>query len=150
MLNRVTLIGNLGRDPEIKDIGPDSKVARLSVATTETYTNKEGNKQDQTEWHTVILWNRLAEVAQMYYKKGATILVEGKLTHRSYEKDGQTRYITEVRGNFCRKLKDPSGNGPYTPMPESDHSSSNANRSDKPAPAPVPVVADVADEDLPF
>lgn len=96
-LNRVCLIGNLGKDPEIRSIPSGSKVASFSIATTESYTGKDGNKQDKTEWHNIVLWRGLADIAEKYLRKGSQVYIEGKLQTRSWDdKDGQKRYITEI------------------------------------------------------
>lgn len=96
-LNRVTLIGNLGADPEIRTTTSGSKVSRIRVATSENYKDKNGEWQEQTEWHSVLLWNWLAERAEQSLKKGNKVYIEGKLKSRSYEdKDKITRYVTEV------------------------------------------------------
>lgn len=95
------LLGNLGKDPEINYLESNKvPVVRFSLATTETYTNKEGQKVDQTEWHNVTLWRGLAEVAEKYLKKGSRIYLEGKIRNRSYEdKEGIKRYVTEIVGD---------------------------------------------------
>ncbi len=95
--NRVHLIGNLGFDPEVREIAKGRKVARLSVATNETYKNAEGELITDTQWHTVVAWGSTAEAVERLLRKGMPVALEGKLVHRSYEtKDGQKRYITEV------------------------------------------------------
>lgn len=95
-VNRVILIGNLGRDPEVITFDNGVKKASFSLATTESYKNKEGQRVDQTEWHNIVLWRGLAEVAERFLKKGNQIYLEGKIKTRSYELDGQKRYITEI------------------------------------------------------
>ncbi|MFC2131653.1 single-stranded DNA-binding protein [Bacteroidota bacterium] len=96
-LNRVTLIGNLGADPELRTTTSGSKVASINIATSESYKDKSGETVEQTEWHRVVLWNWLADIADKYTKKGSKVYVEGKLKTRNYEdKDGVTRYITEI------------------------------------------------------
>jgi single-strand DNA-binding protein len=96
-LNKVQLIGNLGKDPEVRAIPSGAKVANFSIATTETYTGKDGQKSDKTEWHNIVLWRGLAEVAEKYLRKGSQVYIEGKLQTRSWDdKDGQKRYTTEI------------------------------------------------------
>ncbi len=97
-LNKVTLIGNLGSDPEFKKLeGDDIAVAKFSLATTESFKDKNGQSHSTTEWHTVVLWRGLAELAHKYLQKGSLVYVEGKLKTRHYDdKDGQKRYVTEV------------------------------------------------------
>ena len=98
--NKVQLIGNLGNVPEIKSLEGGKKLARLSLATNETYKNNKGEKQTETQWHTIIAWCKLADTVEKYFTKGQEILVEGKLVSRNYtDKDGVKRYITEVQAN---------------------------------------------------
>jgi len=96
-VNKVILVGNLGKDPEVKYLDNGVAVANFSLATTENYKNKEGEKVSQTEWHNIVLWRGLAEVAEKYLKKGANVYIEGKIKTRKWEdKDGNTRYNTEI------------------------------------------------------
>jgi len=95
--NKVHLVGNLGFDPEVREIAKGRKVARLSVATNESYKNASGERITDTQWHTVVAWGQTAEMAERLLRKGAPVMLEGRLVHRSYEaKDGSKRYITEV------------------------------------------------------
>ncbi|MBL8009369.1 MAG: single-stranded DNA-binding protein [Flavobacteriales bacterium] len=97
MKNLVQLIGNLGNDPEIKEVSGGRRMARMSVATSESYTNKSGERITDTQWHTVVAWGAQAEQVGNLLHKGSRVALQGKLVHRSYEgKDGQKRYITEV------------------------------------------------------
>ncbi|WP_291103436.1 MULTISPECIES: single-stranded DNA-binding protein [unclassified Flavobacterium] len=97
MKNKVQLIGNVGNDPEIKNLDGGKKVANLTIATNESYKNDKGEKVEQTEWHKVVAWGKTAEIIEKYVTKGLQIAIEGKLTHRSYDdKNGEKRYITEV------------------------------------------------------
>ncbi len=97
MLNKVMLIGNVGRDPEVRYFDSGVAKAQFSLATTEVYKNKEGQKTEQTEWHNVIMWRRLAEIVEQYVKKGDRLYIEGKIKTRSYDdKDGVKKYITEI------------------------------------------------------
>ena len=96
-VNKVILIGNLGKDPEVKYLDNGVAVANLSLATSENYKNKDGQKVIQTEWHDIVLWRGLAEVAEKYLKKGSSVYIEGKLrTNKWVDKDENTRYKTEV------------------------------------------------------
>lgn len=96
-INKVILIGNTGKDTEYKTLQDNIPVAKLTIATTETFRLKNGETQNRTDWHTIILWRSLATFAQQYIKKGALLYIEGKLRNREYEdKDGQKKYITEV------------------------------------------------------
>ncbi len=97
--NSVQLIGNLGKDPEVKTFDK-SKKASFSIATTNSYKNGKGEKVEDTQWHNIVIWGPLAEVAEKYLKKGMEVCVEGKLVHRNYETDkGEKRYITEINVN---------------------------------------------------
>ena len=96
-VNKVMLIGNLGKDPQVNYLDNGVAVANFSLATTENYKNKEGERVSQTEWHNVVLWRGLAEVAEKYLKKGASVYIEGKIKTRKWEdKEGVTRYNTEI------------------------------------------------------
>ncbi|HNR53525.1 MAG: single-stranded DNA-binding protein [Flavobacteriales bacterium] len=95
--NKVHLIGNLGFDPEVREIAKGRKVARLSVATNDSYRNASGERVTDTQWHTVVAWGNTAEAVERLLRKGSPIALEGRLVHRSYEtKEGVKRYITEV------------------------------------------------------
>ena len=96
-VNKVILVGNLGKDPQVNYLDNGVAVANFSLATTESYKNKEGEKVSQTEWHNIVLWRGLAEVAEKYLKKGSSVYIEGKIKTRKWEdKEGVTRYSTEV------------------------------------------------------
>ena len=105
-VNKVILIGNVGKDPEIRHIEANNvSVAKFPLATSETYKNKSGEKITNTEWHNIVMWRYLAEFAEKYIKKGNQIFVEGKITSRSYDdKDGNKRYITEIIADNVRLL----------------------------------------------
>ena len=95
--NKVQLIGNLGFDPEVREIAKGRKVARISVATNDRFTNAEGEKVTNTQWHTVVAWGRTAEMVERLLRKGTQVALEGRLVHRSYEgRDGSKRYVTEI------------------------------------------------------
>lgn len=113
-LNKVILIGNLGKDPEIKDVGGRS-VANFSLATTESYKDKTGNKIDTTEWHNLVLWSPLAEIASRFLKKGNQIYVEGRLRTRSWDdQQGNKKYTTEVIVNNMLMLGGPKDSSTQT------------------------------------
>jgi len=98
--NKVQLIGYLGQVPDVKTIGDGKKVAHMSVATNETYKNVKGEKITETQWHNVIAWGKLAEIAEQYLVKGTEVAIEGKLINRNYtDKQGVKRYVTEVQAN---------------------------------------------------
>jgi single-strand DNA-binding protein len=96
--NSVTLIGHLGGDPEVKSYS-DRKRASFSIATTDTYKNNKGDKVQDTQWHNIVIWGKLANVAEKYLKKGQEVVVEGKLVHRVYEANGERKFFTEVNVN---------------------------------------------------
>lgn len=95
-VNKVTLVGNLGRDPEVRTLENGTKLATFTIATTESYKDKEGNYQDQTEWHRIVAWRYLADLAEKWLKKGSKVYIEGKLSTRSYEQEGVQKYTTEI------------------------------------------------------
>lgn len=100
MKNKVQLIGHVGQDPEIKTFDGGKKLASITIATNESYTNDKGEKVEQTEWHRVSAWGKVADIIEKYVTKGKEIAIEGKLSHRSYDdKEGVKRYITEVVAN---------------------------------------------------
>ncbi len=120
-VNKVILVGNLGKDPEVKYLDNGVAVANFSLATTEKYKNKEGEKVSQTEWHNIVLWRGLAEVAEKYLKKGASVYIEGKIKTRKWEdKDGNTRYNTEILADNITMLggKKDSQENPINPPQE--------------------------------
>lgn len=100
-VNRVILIGNLGADPDVKTTASGQMVANLSIATSETFNNREGERQERTEWHRVQLWGKLAELAQRYLAKGRKVYIEGRIQTRSWDdqQSGQKRYATEIVAN---------------------------------------------------
>lgn len=98
-VNKAIIMGNLGVDPELRSTGNGARVANLSVATSRQWTDKSGQKQEKTEWHRVVVWEKLADIAEKYLKKGDTVYLEGEIEYRSYQdKDGVTKYMTEIRG----------------------------------------------------
>jgi single-strand DNA-binding protein len=104
--NKVQLIGNLGMDPDVKDLEGGKKVARFSLATKESYKNSGGEKVTDTQWHNIIAWGNNAKFAEKYLRKGQEIALEGKLTHRTYDdKDGVRRYFTEVVASEIQMLR---------------------------------------------
>ncbi len=142
-VNKVILVGNLGKDPEVRHLENGASVANFSIATSETYKDKNGNRQEQTEWHNVVLWRGLAQIAEKYLKKGSQIYIEGKLRTRSWQdKDGNTRYTTEVVGDQMTMLGGRSSGGNDTP---------NSNTSNEPNKntGSADISSDDAD-DLPF
>lgn len=132
-LNRVTLIGNLGQDPEIKYLDNGTAVGRFSLATSESYKDKDGNWQDRpTEWHNIVVWRYLAENAEKQLKKGMTVYVEGQIQYRSYtDKDGVEKKSTDI---VCKAFKafgktEKSSVGNDFPTEEQDPFAGKANKS---------------------
>lgn len=152
-VNKVILIGNLGSDPEVRHLSSGSVVANFNIATSESYTNKNGEKVTQTEWHRIELWDGLAKVAEQYLKKGQTVYIEGKLkTENWQDNDGNNRTTTRIRGLNMTMLggrsSDQSGNterpqGQQT-VPAPDHAPTPVTN----APESAPVEEDA--DDLPF
>lgn len=98
--NKVQLIGNLGNTPEIKTLETGKKMARFSVATHEVYRNAKGEKVTDTQWHNLVVWGKMADIAEKYLAKGREVLIEGKIVNRSYnDKEGQKKYVTEIQVN---------------------------------------------------
>src|SRR5215813_27944 len=111
-VNKVILIGNLGRDPEVRYMPEGGAVTNVSIATTDTWKDKSGERQERTEWHRVAFFGRLAEVAGEYLKKGSQVYVEGSLRTRKWQdKEGQDRYSTEIRGDVMQMLGSRAGAG---------------------------------------
>lgn len=148
-LNKVMLIGNLGKDPEVKYTPQGTPMARLALATNERFKDKEGQWQDRTEWHNVVLWQRLAEIAGEYLKKGSKVYIEGRLQTRSWDdkQTNQKRYMTEVVASDLLLL---SGRGEGE---SAGYSRGGGNNFDQRTPEPEPAAATsspISDEDIPF
>ena len=156
MINKVTLIGNLGRDPELRRLESGAAVANFSIATSENYQDRNGQWQTQTEWHDIVLWRNLAERAETQLRKGMLIYLEGKLSTRKWEdKDGNPRKTTEVVGNYVRILnrrEDSDGSsysGSSSGRPASSSGSSGQQQSTGNTAESEPAETS-ADDDLPF
>ena len=108
-MNKVILIGRLGKDPELKYTAESKAYAQFSLATSERWKDKEGNKQEKTEWHKIITWGKLAELMGEYLKKGSQVYLEGKLQTRSWEKDDEKRYTTQVVVDTMEMLDNKKG-----------------------------------------
>ena len=156
-LNKVTLIGNLGADPEVRSTSNGARVATLSLATSRQWKNASGESQEKTEWHRVVLWNNarsgqgLADIAEQYCKKGDKIYIEGSIEYRTWQdREGQTRYTTEIRGRELIMLSgrsgDQGGGGGGTPAGVGATTDSPPKQSfDE-----FPDALDATDDDLPF
>lgn len=111
-INRVTLIGTLGKDPETKTFANGGSLTQFSIATSESWTDKNsGERKEQTEWHNIVLQNRLGEIAQQYLKKGSKVYIEGSLNTRKWtDQNGQERYTTQIKGSQLQMLDSANGN----------------------------------------
>jgi single-strand DNA-binding protein len=107
MINKVILVGRLGADPEVKYLPSGDKVANLRVATDETYVNRDGERVQKTEWHRIVCYSKVADIAEKYLTKGRLVYIDGKISQRSYEKDGTTRYVTEIIALLLKMLDAP-------------------------------------------
>lgn len=147
MVNRVILVGNLGKDPEIRTLENGAKVAKFSIATNENYKDKAGQWQTQTEWHDIVAWRSLAERAESSLEKGSTVYLEGKLSTRTWQdQNGNNRRTTEVVSNYFRIINRQSsgGSGGTNTFPAAnDEPTTNTHSNNPPA-------TDQADDDLPF
>lgn len=145
-VNKVILVGNLGADPETRYMPSGGAVTNIRIATSESWKDKQtGEQKDRTEWHRITFYNRLAEVAGEYLKKGSQVYVEGKLRTRTYEKEGQTHYSTEIICDNMQMLGSRAGAG------NPDRSSSESRPESTPAAAASTSKADnFNDDDIPF
>ena len=148
-LNKVMLIGRLGRDPELRYTPNGATVCNFSIATDESYKDSNGQMQDRTEWHNIVIWRKLGEIAGQYLKKGSLVYIEGKLQTRSWEQDGQKRYTTEVIATDMTMLggKGESGGANMDMNQARPESSQSFNQS---TPEKQPDMSLPEDDDLPF
>lgn len=148
-VNKVILVGNCGRDPETRYTPSGSAVTNISIATSEQWTDKQsGQKQERTEWHNVVFFNRLAEIAGEYLRKGSQIYVEGSLRTRKWQdKNGQDRYTTEIVANEMQMLGGRGGGGGGGDYSSSSNDNASSSSSSAPQMAPVD---DSFDDDIPF
>lgn len=136
-LNKVLIIGNCGKDPEVRMAG-EAKVATINVATTERYRDRNGEIRENTEWHTVVAWRNTADVVERFVRKGTQLYVEGKLRTRSWDDNGQKRYVTEIMADNIQLL---------------GKKENTSSATQKPPYSTTPIVEGVAepqDDDLPF
>lgn len=152
-INKVILVGNLGQDPEVRYTPAGAAVTTISVATTEAWNDKDGNKQERTEWHRVVFFRRLAEIAGEYLKKGSQVYIEGQLrTNKWQDKSGNDRYTTEIIANEMQMLGGRPGSGGgmggggnMPSAPKSNNNQSNNNKSNDNGPN-----YDDFDDEIPF
>jgi len=148
-VNKVILVGNLGKDPEVRHLENGAAVANFSIATSESYKDKNGNRQEQTEWHNIVLWRKLAEIAEKYVKKGSLVFIEGRLRTRSWDdKDGNKRYTTEVIASSMQMLDKKGDNNSGGSNSNSGGSSTQNQTSD--TSTTKDIVLDEPNDDLPF
>jgi len=142
-VNKVIILGNLGLDPEVRTLESGAKLARLRIATSESYTTKDGQKVENTEWHSVTVWRQLADIAEKYLAKGRQVYIEGKLQTRSWKaEDGSDRYATEIVGERLQLIggrPENAGNNPQNTSPQAAQTS-----------APQSSKSSADDDDLPF
>lgn len=143
-VNKAILVGNVGNDPEVRYLEGGTSVARFSLATTENYKNKSGERVSQTEWHNIVAWRQLAELTEKFITKGRQLYIEGRITNRSWEdKDGNKRYTTEIVANSIQLLgKKGDEDGPSV--------SNSAPASAPKTESPEIQEQEVEDDDLPF
>ena len=149
-MNAVTLYGNIGNKPEVKTLQSGKKVAKFSLATNKSYT-KNGEKVTETQWHQIILWEKLADIAEKYLVKGSSIIIQGEISYRSYEnKEGQTVYMTEIIGSNMHMV----GSKPEAKEPKEETWSGKkevASMSDiNDLPQHVKDAESIPDDDLPY
>lgn len=160
-VNKVILVGNLGQDPELRYTGSGTAVCNFSLATTESYKDRDGNQVENTEWHRIVAWARLAEICGEYLKKGRQVYIEGQLQTRQWEdKDGNTRYTTEIKAREMQMLggRDDNGGGgggnygggndSYDQRPQ--RQSNNGGGQRQQASSPSDDYSFTPDDDLPF
>jgi len=142
-VNKVILIGRLGKEPEVRNLENGTAVANFSMATTETYRDRNsGERKEITEWHNIVLWRGLADIAAKYLHKGDMVYIEGKLRTRSWEKEGVTRYTTEIVADNMNMLSPKSGGGAP--------SMNNEYGAERTPSTPVSAPVDSSTDDLPF
>lgn len=156
-VNKITIIGNLGRDPEMRAFPSGDQVANVTIATTDKWKDKAtGEAREATEWHNVVFNGRLAEIVGQYLRKGSQVYVEGSLRTRKWEKDGVTRYSTEIRADQMQMLGGRQGGGEKEPGQNASHGYGQpAQRQQAPARAPAMANAggsgfDSMDSEIPF
>lgn len=152
-VNKVILVGNLGRDPETRYAPDGGAITNVSIATTETWKDKNGEKQEKTEWHRVVFFSKLAEIAGEYLKKGSQVYVEGRLQTRKWQdKDGQDKYSTEIVADRMQMLgsRQGMGGGDRGERDAPADREGGSRAADKPAPAKSGNKFDDFEDDIPF
>ena len=149
-INRVTLIGTLGKDPETKTFANGGSLTQFSIATSETWTDKTtGERKEQTEWHNIVLQNKLGEIAQQYLRKGSKVYIEGSLNTRKWtDQNGQDRYTTQIKGQQMQMLDSANGNNQQQSQPQQQSSYTPQQPTYAKNPQAQPPAQ--LDDDLPF
>lgn len=151
-INKVILVGNIGKDPETRYMPNGKAVTNFSVATSEAWTDRAtGDKQERTEWHNVVLFEKLAEIAAEYLKKGSQVYIEGSLRTRKWQdKEGKDRYTTEIVGRDMQMLGGRGGAGGGSSGGQSEYSGGGRSTSNERSPAPAAAESEGFDDDIPF
>jgi len=153
-INKVILVGNLGKDPETRYMPNGKAVTNFSIATSESWKDKQtGEQREQTEWHNIVMYDRLAEIAAEYLRKGSQVYVEGKLRTRKWQdKEGRDRYTTEINANEMQMLgsRGGAGGGAGTESRGEPRMASGGGGGERPAAAPRPADEGSFDDDIPF
>jgi len=139
MINKVTLIGRTGKEPDLRRLEGGLAVATVSLATSESYKDKDGNFQESTQWHNIVAWKKLAEICGEYLRKGKKVYIEGKLQTRNYEKDGVKRYVTEIVAEQLIMLDGKDGKETATVVKQNPETSKE-----------IPAQVEITDEEGPF
>lgn len=151
-VNKVILLGRLGRNPELRYTPGGQATASFTLATSERWTDKNGQRQERTEWHNIVVWAKLAEIANQYLKKGSTAYIEGRITNRSWDdRDGNKRYKTEIVANTIQFLSSGGGGGGASDAMNGQETDTAGRAAPEPNPMPAgPEPGAMADEELPF
>ena len=152
-VNKVIIIGNLGRDPELRHTPQGHPVATFSVATSENWNDKNGQKQERTEWHRIVVWGKLAELCGKYLSKGRKAYIEGRLQTRAWDKDGQKHYTTEIVANTVQFLDSGAGASRGPTSPEAGTSGIDDPFGAPPdfgSSGPTPSTGSASTDDIPF
>jgi single-strand DNA-binding protein len=146
-VNKVILVGRLGRDPEARYTANQQPICSFAVATSRRYKDKEGNNQEQTEWHNISMFGKLAEIGNQYLKKGSQVYLEGRLQTNKSEKDGQTRYFTQIVADQMTMLGSKEGGGSSN---DAEMNQAAPASSSQPTSAPAASSFDEFEDDIPF
>ncbi len=150
-INKVILVGNLGNDPEARFLPSGGAVTNITIATSKAWKDKDGNQQEHTEWHRVVFFNRLAEIAGEYLKKGSKVYIEGSLrTNKWQDKDGNDRYTTEIIANEMQMLDSQGGGSSHDGKANAANQQSSNQQQDAPQVTQVDNGMDNFDDDIPF